>query len=492
MTWYLWVIAAPFVIISADDGDITPSTSADERFQPPRGVITLEDAAALALTHNPALKVFPWDVRIAEARALQASKWPNPELSFEIEDIRLSDDSDARTRTVSVEPAGFAFEREKAERAPAGFRESEFTLRISQLFELGGKRKRAVETAQRERDAAQWDYEIGRTNVLRDVARAYIAVVAGQERVAERRHILELAQRVEETTQARADAGKVSPIEHKRAAVQTTAAQIEFGRAERRLNRARIALAHTWGGTEPTFERVEGALHTSLTLPALDALLARSEENPDLKRWQYEIAVREAELHLAKAQRVPDLTATLGFVAAGVDDRNSRSFGLGPDGFSASRASTTFDDRWEHRVELEFSIPLPIFDRNQGGVEAAEHRVSKSSDARHVTLSGVRTGIADAYQSAMAAYDEMASLRETALPLAEENFDATRIGYDEGKFGYLEVLDVQRTLFELRIQLIEAYSAYHQAVVELERLVGAPLWPGTDVFGTSIRENTHD
>jgi cobalt-zinc-cadmium efflux system outer membrane protein len=80
----------------------------------PIGVITLRKALALALMHNPQLKAFSWDVRVSEARQLQASLWPNPELDIEVEE------------------AGGGGGR-------SGFDAAETTIALSQLIELGDK-----------------------------------------------------------------------------------------------------------------------------------------------------------------------------------------------------------------------------------------------------------------------------------------------------------------------------------------------------------------
>ena len=53
----------------------------------PTGAITLGQSLALALMHNPELKVFSWDVRVSEAKRLQASLWPNPNLGVEVEEV---------------------------------------------------------------------------------------------------------------------------------------------------------------------------------------------------------------------------------------------------------------------------------------------------------------------------------------------------------------------------------------------------------------------
>ncbi|MDP7640526.1 MAG: TolC family protein, partial [Candidatus Hydrogenedentes bacterium] len=99
--------------------------------------------------------------------------------------------------------------------------------------------------------------------------------------------------------------------------------------------------------------------------------------------------------------------------------------------------------------------------------------------------------IASWYQEAVAAYEETVKLNEDALPVAEDAFESVRLGYDGGKFGYIEVLNAQSTLFDLRVRLLEAYSAYHQATVEIERLLGQPLDRYREIYGSSVGEEVN-
>ena len=66
-------------------------------------------------------------------------------------------------------------------------------------------------------------------------------------------------------------------------------------------------------------------------------------------------------------------------------------------------------------------------------------------------------------------------MRYDVVPAAELAYGAAREGYREGKFGFLEVLDAQRTLFEAKGQYIDALSEYHAARADTERLIGQPL-----------------
>ena len=70
---------------------------------------------------------------------------------------------------------------------------------------------------------------------------------------------------------------------------------------------------------------------------------------------------------------------------------------------------------------------------------------------------------------------EALTTKEELLPGAQQAFDAAQTGYLDGKFGYLEVLDTQRTLSEAKSRYLDVLAAYHKAAADVERLTGNPL-----------------
>lgn len=129
----------------------------------------------------------------------------------------------------------------------------------------------------------------------------------------------------------------------------------------------------------------------------------------------------------------------------------------------------------EKSFVLGASIPLPLFDRNQGGILEARHNLTKAQAEHRSERVRIITELNTAYQTLAKSYSEATNLKKNVLPLAESAYEASRMGYAKGKFEYLEVLDAQQTLFEARGQYVEALAAYHQAVAEVERLIAEPL-----------------
>jgi cobalt-zinc-cadmium efflux system outer membrane protein len=190
-------------------------------------------------------------------------------------------------------------------------------------------------------------------------------------------------------------------------------------------------------------------LDTLAVHPPLAQLIQRVAQNPDIARWVTEMDRRQAAVALAEARQLPDLTVGGGFRYARETD--------------------------SHALVMRLSFPLPLFDRNPGGVLEARYQLAKSAEERRAAAIRAQAALGDKYAMLAAALTGATGLRDEVLPGAQRAFDAASEGYREGKFGFLDVLDAQHTLFEAREQYITVLAAYHKAVADIERLIGEPL-----------------
>lgn len=449
------------------------------------GVLTLADAIALTLERNPNLAAFSWDIRAAEARQLQARLRPNPELTIEAEDVRLGRGPGTRTvrRATGWSANGLTtqMERESESGARGGFSEAQFTVSLSQLIELGGKRAKRMHLAARDRDVVAWDYEVARADILKKVAQGFVEVLVAQQRVALDDELVQLAEQVLQTVSARVNAGRVSPLEATKAETALSVARVQAESSKRGLDSARARLAALWGDKEANFERAEGDLDIVRTIPMLDDLVKRTDKNPDLARWRAELDKRQTAISVERSKAVPDLTVYAGFRSTGMPDSDVRGFGFGSDGLSRSSESSRSDGNWDNSVVLGFSVPLPLFNRNQGSIKEAEHLMAKAGEERRATDVQVHATLTESYQSLSAARTAITSLNESILPAATQTFASINEAYLQGKFGYLDVLDAQRTLFQARQQYLDALATYHQSAAEIERITGDPLWSNEEL-----------
>lgn len=397
-------------------GEIVPDEPSDE--------LSLRDALALALLKSPELAVFSWEVRAANARILQASLIPNPELGVEVENFGGSG-------------------------TQKSFEGAESTIALSQLIELGGKRDKRTRVATLERDLAGWDYEAKRLDVYIATAKTFMKTLAAQRLAELRQEQLTLANRVLISVSERVQAGRASPLEEARASVAMESSRVSAQRATRGLQAARDQLVAMWGSTNARFTRATGELDKISVLPPVTDLLVRLSENPDLARMENEFELRRSNLALAKANDMPDIT-----FSAGV---------------------RRFEETGDNAFIAGFSIPIPVFGVNPGGILEAERRLSQQKSRQQATAAGITSTLKEAYSEAAALYSEILALRSTILPGAQKAFEAAQQGYAQGKFDFLEVLDAQRTFFEVRERYLLTAVAYHEVTLDLERLTGKAL-----------------
>jgi cobalt-zinc-cadmium efflux system outer membrane protein len=401
--------------------ELSGSIGHSPKIEEPTGAITLNQALSHGLMQSPELIMFSWEVRSAEARILQAGLLPNPEISTEVENF-------GGTRELK------------------GFDGSENTIQINQLIELGGKRSKRKKLAELDKDLSGWDFEAKRLDVFTDITKAFWEVLAAQERLSITRDLVQLSEQFHTTVVERVKAGKVAPLEEIQSKVTLTTIRIELEQAKREMETARKRLAATWGSSSPAFEKVIGEFDAVEPIPQQEQMNKLISRNPDIARWDTELAKNRAAINLKDANAIPDVT-----------------LGAGPRYFNETN-NTAF--------VMGISVPIPLFNRNQGERLEARYNLSKAEEQRKTAQIKVFTDLAQAYQELSSAYLSAAALKENALPGAQSVFNAAQEGYQEGKFSYLQVLDAQRTFFEIKRQYVTALADYHKAKANIERLIG--------------------
>jgi outer membrane protein, heavy metal efflux system len=413
--------------ISADSSNDVAAVKSQESSTEIRelnGVLTLRDALALALTENPELATFGWETRANEARLLQAGLRHNPELALQVEDVLGTGDF-------------------------TGGREAQTTLQLSQVIELGSKRSARIEAASQARGVTQSAYELKRVEILGEVTRRFIQVVANQYALDLALTNRQLSADALKTVQERVTAGKASTLEERKAEVAFARGEVLVEGAKHDLSAARKKLSASWQNTNPGFERADADLFIIKPIPSFDELTERLSKSPEIAQWISEKKLREAEIRLAEAKRVPNVT-----VAGGVRRLE------GPN---------------EQALVFSFSMPLQLFDRNQGGVaetRALRGKTEAEQKAAEARLSVVLVGL---YEEMAHDVHVMEALQKEILPKAKDALAIAEEGYRQGRFSFLEVLDAQRTLFDIKQESIQTATSYHQFLVEMERLLGQPI-----------------
>ena len=385
--------------------------------------LALRQAIALALLHSPDLAAFSYDVRAAEARVLQAGLRPNPQVRASLKNFGgPGDTNDTFNKTTVV---------------------------LSQVIELAGKRRKRLALADSEQRLATWDYEDQRLQVVTEVTRRYIAVIAAQLRVAQASRSTRMAEQMQAIVNQRASVGVIPTSARHKALVRVSIERIELDRLIHQLNAARQTLATSWSGTASDFGEADGKFPAPANLPDKQVLLERAHRHPRLARWADEFERRRHALRLAQARGVPDLSASAGV--------------------------RYFPDANDTAAVVEFGVPLPLFDRNQGRVLESRFKYAQADAQEKATQAELQEEVALAYADAQSAQFAMRTLEGETLAAARSAFESAQEAFRVGQTDYLSVLDAERTLVNVERQRIDALALFHTSVTSLEGLTATPL-----------------
>ena len=380
----------------------------------PAQVLTLEAAIRLALERNPTLAAARREIEAADAQILQGSLRPNPEFVYLAEDTR----SVSRTSTAQLDVP----------------------------IEMGGKRGARVDAATRNKNAAVSELTARQLQIRASTMAAFFEVVAAQEQTSLARDTLVLAMRASDISGKRVTAGKISPVEEIKARVAEAGVRLSLTQAESELRNARRRLTSFWGNPSPRFTEVVSEVDRMPDLPTRDLVQNRLAISPVLERAQQEVERRKSLVTVEQTKTVPDITFTLGM---------------------KRREDVTRD-----QVMVGVSIPLPVFNRNQGNLLEALKREDKARDELAATKLTLYADALQILERISARREETELLQKSLLPGAKWAYEAATIGFENGKFSFLEVLDAQRTYFSAKSQYLTALSALYAAITDLESLLG--------------------
>ena len=385
----------------------------------PATPLSLTKAIELALEGSPEVAAATRQWEATEGQVLQGRARPNPELAYSLEDAR------SRTRMQSWQ--------------------------LNLPVELGGKRAARTKAAEKSREQAQAQLNELKAALRANVAAAYFDVLTAQERLVLAKDSLALAKSSTDTVAKRVAAGKVSPVEESKARVAEAGIRVELAQAASEQRNALSRLFALLGKIEAPFTVLEGKAENLPPVPKLADLQSLISSSPAVVLARIEVDRRKALTDLEQSKRVPDITVSAGIQRSNETQRNILLFGV--------------------------SVPLPVFDRNQGNLLEALKLEDKARDELQGATVRLHSEVAQAQERLSTIAAEVQSLRQDVLPGAKSAYDAATIGFENGKFNFLEVLDAQRTYFTAKSQYLKALGEAHRAAADVDRLLGGSTGP---------------
>ena len=322
----------------------------------------------------------------------------------------------------------------------SGF-DPEISAMLSQSIPLGGKRKQEIVLRNLQLKQARLEYDILKQEKLEEAYAIFMGILHLQKLQIFQNDSVLVSKDLLNAVSRKVEAGKLSPAEKSRARIQLYQEKLTLRDIETSLKSAWRLLSSFWGEEHSSFTEVEGNLTEIPSIPTLKSL----DTAPTICLSKLVVEIQQANIKLEKANGVPDIELGGGVKQSDLPG-NTYQFGL--------------------------SIPLPIFNRNQGNIGSAKSELKKARfELKEVEIQ-VQTILFRLKTELEVLASEIDILKNDIIPEAQAAYTTISEGYLNGRFTYLDVVDAQRMWFESREQYIGALKNYHINILELDRIMG--------------------
>lgn len=409
---------------TATNGSATDKLPAPAK-QPPT-VLALDELIQFAVANNPRLARATLSVEIARGRKIQAGLYPNPILSI------TGDELGDRTGPGGIWTA------------------PQFTQEIV----TGKKLQLSQAVAAKEMDHASLGVLTERYALIGSIRSQYLEVVILQRRVELLGELVKLAEQSVANGKKLFAGGAIPKLDILQFEVELERVRVEKESAESEIPGAFRRLAATVGAIRIPQANLQDLL--ALPLPGYDLEAVREiviQIHPEVR--QARVGIERAQLALRRAQvdPVPNVTLTTGY----------------------TRQNQNRSDDWMVGV----SLPIPVWNRNQGGIISAQAEFRSASFEVARVENDLSGRIATAFRSYLPARTRAERYTAAIIPKAEEAYQLSADANKGGQFEYLRVIQAQRSLFEARLRYVESLGEAWRESGTLSGLLLEEVWPPT-------------
>jgi len=399
--------------------DLEPPSAEYQPVKPPES-ITLDWVLETVITRHPSLAATWFEIKSKQGAEQQAGLPPNPKIIGEIEEFGGSGDfsgSDVLSSRIG----------------------------ISQELPLGGKIQKRSREAKAQTDIAKLEHKAQLMELRAMVEERFYAVYTLQEKLRLQTEQFDSIKKTHEVVGKRVKAGDTSPLDLSRSHIELATVRIELEQIRQDLEAAQYPLAPSWGARIPSFSSVSAQYRLDPNL-AEQELQESLQQSPSWLIQEAKLTHASAALELADAQRFPDIE-----VEGGVQ---------------------RFNESEDHAFFFGITIPLPLFDRNQGAIAEAVALKRKTQYEMHTEWQVLEDELQTAWRKRVSAMQALQSFEEEVLPEAQQAYEALSKAYRAGEMDILALLDAQRTWVEARMARLDLLHDIESKAIEINRLVG--------------------
>jgi cobalt-zinc-cadmium efflux system outer membrane protein len=394
----------------------------------PPATLTIDAAVQEAIDRNLTVVAERYSVSVAQARIVTARLRPNPVVTFN-----------------AMLPDATVFAQDISPR--------EQVLRTDLVIERGAKRERRVDVAEQARSVAELQLLNTIRTIVLDVESACVDVVLAEQNLALAHESLDAFNTLVQLNTERVRTGDLAQVELARSRLAALQFQNDVRQQQAKLAVAQNHLKMLLGRAGPGAIDITGELRRDpqpIDLAAVRRLALTAR--PDLEALRRDQARSAADLRLQIAQGRVDYT-----ISGEVHHQHQ---------------ATPAVDNSEFVYDAYVSVPLPIFNRNQGEVARAREE-ERQALARITALGGqIVSEVEQAYETYAAARDVVATIESQMLAPARDVRTTTEYSYRRGEASFIEFLDASRAFNDTMQSYNAARAEYARSLYSLEASAG--------------------
>jgi cobalt-zinc-cadmium efflux system outer membrane protein len=324
---------------------------------------------------------------------------------------------------------------------------------VAQLFELAGKRGYRIESAGFGTQSAEAVFEDAVRQLGFTVKNSFYRIQLAQRRLVLAEENREHFTRILDINTIRFKKGYIAEVDLIRIRLQMVDFHSQVIQSLQEAESARGDLRQLLRLSPKTVLELTTELGFRRIDPDIEKLrVAALDVRPDIRAKSYTFSQRESELKLAKAYRIPDVAIGAGYAVQGPQ---------GPDN----------PQQWA----LNFGLPLPLFNRNQGGIRQAEVSLQSAKTDLDKTVNLVENEVEVAYRNLLRSRQLVEAYFGAVLEDARSTFTIVERAYERGGATILDLLDAARTSRTIQQNYIEALFNYQHHLFQLESAVGQEI-----------------
>jgi len=393
--------------------------------------VTLDDAIRLSLLHNHALQALRSTIQQSLAEEITANLRPNPTLGLDAQFLPI------------FQPDKFSGDYID--------QQAQFDAGVGYLFERGKKRQHRLQAARDQTSVVRSQVSDNERQVIFNVGQQFIDVLLAESSLEFAQQDLDSFQKTVDISNERLRVGDMSEGDFLKIKLQLLQFQSDVSAAKLAKLQSLAALRQLMGfESVPDDYDVAGALGYEPVHADLGGLKALAALNrPDLRAAQQGVVAAESQLALQKANGKVDITGTFNYThTAGV---NTGAF--------------------------FYSMPLPIFNRNQGEIARAQYGIAQAQELASETAQQVSTDVVTAFAN-LQTNDQIIQLyRGGYLDQAKQSRDISEYAYRKGAASLLDYLDAERTYRANQLAYRQALASYMLALEQMRQAAGTRNLP---------------